>query len=259
MRSYRKEEKSMYKNPGIELEENLVRALSHRYEELSNNMKTLVKHLFGYVEPDSEVQATIIEGFMKPDIEIKIDDESHYVSIKSGKSDIVGQEYIKDFCKYLESYGISQTTIETILLYQYGDGTTDGTGEKRFDYDELRYRLSTRIKEANEELNSNKDFVLSVIRRATFKGNKEDNIEADAIYHGNEDYGDVASIAQVMKHCNRRDWHYIKNLHIGPLHLRPHARYVDKEIKNPMNRERLEFVWVGLGADIRFISTRYDG
>ena len=79
------------------------------------------------------------------------------------------------------------------------------------------------------------------------------------MYHGDVDYGVLASKKQIFKHFLRRDWNYYNNLHIGPIHLRPHARYVGKEIKRATSRERLEFVWVNFAEDIRYISSRYDG
>ena len=41
------------------------------------------------------------------------------------------------------------------MAWQYGDGTIDGTGTKRLDYDQLLPLLSKKIKKANEELKVN--------------------------------------------------------------------------------------------------------
>lgn len=42
----------MFKNPSFVLEESLIRNLNGKtYDELSNNFTTIIRHLFGYVEP----------------------------------------------------------------------------------------------------------------------------------------------------------------------------------------------------------------
>ena len=58
-------------------------------------------------------------------------------------------------------FGISIETQKTLLLYQYGDGTMDGTGTKRMNYHEVFDWLHTHIEKANEELNGKFDIILS--------------------------------------------------------------------------------------------------
>ena len=58
----------------------------------------------------------------------------------------------------------------------------------------------------------------------------EENIKANYIYHGDADYGVLVSKRQLFKHCIRRDCKWMDNLHIGPMLLNPHARYIGKEI-----------------------------
>ena len=76
-----------------------------------------------------------------------------YVSLKSGRAESIHQEYIKNFILFLRSLGISKRTQQTILLYQYGDGTMDGSGKRRMKYHEMRTWLDERIKEAKNKLN----------------------------------------------------------------------------------------------------------
>jgi len=250
----------MHKNIGFYKEEEMVIMLNtKKVEELSHNAKYIIREMFEHPVPDSIVYAERINDYIKPDFSVKIANEIHYISMKSGTSNVVHQEYVKDFCIYLREKGISNHTLQTILLYQYGDGTLDGTSEKRFPYEKLRYLLADRIKAANAELNANKEFVISIIERAIFKGTNSENIEADYLYHGDKDYGILVSKTQMIKHCHRRDWAYLENLHIGPLLLRPHARYIGKEIRREKSRQRLEFYWANYYADLDYISKRYDG
>ena len=250
----------MHENIGILKEKEIVNALNNKkIKELSNNSKYIVKELFGIVDENEIVYASLIDGFKKPDFVITLQNESHYISMKSGRSNVVHQENIRKFCLYLHHKGISNTTISTILLFHYGDGTKDGSGKQRIEYEELLFRLKDRIKAANDELNKNKEFVWDVIVRTVFKGTLDDNIEADYLYHGDAEYGVLASKKQIYSHFLKRDWKYYSNLHIGPIHIRPHARYVNKDIKRPDSREKIDFAWINLHADIDYISSRYNG
>lgn len=250
----------MHKNIGFFKEEELIIGFNYKsIGELTNNGKHVIKEIFGHINDNNKIKCTAVEDYQKPDFCISIGEEKHYVSMKSGRSNIVHQEYVVPFCKYLKERGISNRTLQTILLYQYGDGTLDGSAPVRMTYEKLRYLLRDRIKDANEELNKNKEFVLSIIDRAIFKGAKEENIEADYLYHGDFDYGIVVSKTQLFKHCLRRDWKWMDNLHIGPIQIRPHARYIGKEIKREKSRQRLEFYWANYYEDLDYISKRYDG
>ena len=250
----------MHKNIGFFKEEEMILQFNGKHFcELTNNSKHFAKEMFGHLKDVDTFICEKVEDYVKPDFKVTCNGETHFVSMKSGRSTTVHQEYVKNFCMFLRDQGISKRTLQTILLYHYGDGTLDGSGKERFTIEKLKYLLADRIKEANEELNSNKDFVLMIIERAVLKGTKEENIEADYIYHGNADYGVLVSKTQLFKHCMRRDWKWMDNLHIGPMLLNPHARYIGKEIKRQRSRERLEFSWPNFREDIEYISSRYDG
>jgi hypothetical protein len=157
--------------------------------QLSNNAKYIIREIFEHPDEEAVVYAKRLDEFIKPDFYIRIGENTHYISMKSGSSNTLHQEYVKEFCIYLRERGISNRTLQTILLYQFGDGTLDGTGKERFPYEKLRFLLADRLKEANLELNRDKEFVISIINRVVFKGAREENIEADYVYHGDKDYG----------------------------------------------------------------------
>ena len=146
-----------------------------------------------------------------------------------------------------------------MALFHYGDGTTDGHDpENRKSYEDLSYELRDRIKQANKELNSHMDFIIAVVERCLFKGSNEDNIEADCVYVGDREYGVVATKKQFLKNLYRRGFDYFTHLHIGPLLLRPHSRYVNRKVEDERNRERLVAFWPHLREDIEYMSRRYN-
>ena len=246
-------------NFGKEKEMEMVAHLNNKKTcEISNNLRSLLSALYGPLEDDEVVSCKLIDDFIKPDFVITYDGQSKYISMKTGRAEVLHQETISTFIKFLDNQGISKETQETILLYQYGDGTTDGTGKTRIDYNELRVLLKDRITKANIELNESKDFVLKVIERCILLGTLENAIRIDGLYFGNYKFGEIATTKQIIKHIKRKDWDWMRNLHIGPIQLRPHARYIGKEIKNPESRNKLECYWANLSSDIDYISNRYD-
>ncbi len=239
-------------------ERELANALNEKkYKELDNNCKYIVKRIFNFVDDDEIIHAYKIEEFIKPDICIEYKKEKRYISMKSGKSNYIHEEYITNFVKYLKECHISEETINTILLFHYGDGTTDGTGEKRKSFEEIAYELKDKIKLANFELNKSRAFITSTLLHIMFVGNSENAIMADYIYHGDKEYGLIVSRNQIMKYLNTKDFSWLNNIHIGPILLRPKARYVDREIKNPQMRETISFYWPRIELDLKYIENRY--
>ena len=229
-----------------------------RVGELSNNLKNLLTALYGVLDDNEIVKCELIEEFIKPDFIITYKGIQKYVSMKTGRAECVHEENIKSFILFLRSLGVSVRTQQTILLYHYGDGTLDGSNNERIEYNKLRLMLESRIEEANNELNSSKQFILEVIERCLITGTLEKAIPIDCVYFGDYRFGEVATTRQITTHIKRKSWDWMKNLHIGPIQLRPHARYYNKEIKSEKRRQKLECYWANLSSDISYISSRYD-
>ena len=246
-------------NNGTFEEKEMILLLNDKsFDELGNNAKMFVKQVFGPMEPKRRIYAEKVDGFIKPDFVVRSNGEEYYISMKSGTANVFHQENASKFANYLHEKGVSKECIDIILLYHYGDGTTDGSGKERLPYHELMYRMKDQIKKANFELNTNKELVKDTMERCIFAGTNNQQIHADFIYHGNINFGVLVSHQQLMKHINMRDWLYMDNLHIGPLQLRPHARYVDRDIVDIKSRQSIDFYWANLFQDLEYISRRYD-
>ena len=245
-------------NKGQLLELKIVELLNGcKFENLPTNLKNLVNFIFPNSQNDAVIKAELIEGTMKPDFSISVSDETHYVSMKSGVNNIVHQEYIKNFIAILREYGFSDTVLRTVLFFQYGDGTYNGTGKERMSYATLRKKLEKAFVIANEELNRNRKAVIELVERFLFKGSHEDYIPADYIYDGDINIGIVVSRSQIMKHIECRDWPFLEALHIGPILFRPHARYYKTKVKKEAYRARVEFYWPNLLNDLSYIKSHY--
>lgn len=250
----------MHSDKGLKNELLMIDAIHDKtYSRLPNNLKHLVDEMFTDLDRKTKFKAEKLDPMGKPDIGITFKDQHHYVSVKCGSNTTVHAEMIKRFILFLRSYGISNRTQSTILLYQYGDGTKDGTGKVRLNYEQLLPQLADRIHEANLELNANRKLVLDFVDLCLFRGNFENTYPADYIYHGTPEYGVLCSKAQIMKHVSRRSFDYMRNLHIGPIQFGPRARYIHGDGMHPDQRHWVAFRWVRLPQDLAYISERYNG
>ena len=248
----------MPSNHGKLNEDEIMLALNnHKVMDLLPSLHYLMEELFGALEPEETIICTQPDIPIKPDLLITYKGVTKGLSIKSGTSDCVHGEPVEKFVEFLKEIGISENTIQTILLNQFGDGTTDGTGKERMELIELKYKLRYQIKDANNELNSDPEKLMKIINRMIFQGCDSNATPADAIYHGTMYSGIVVTKRQVTKYISNKMWDYYDNLHVGPIVLRPHARSIGKEIKHEFSRHKIDGFWSGLLADMKYISQKY--
>lgn len=245
-------------NYGVKNEEDFVFEINnHKFKDLNKNLQYFIHFIFSRVKDDDVLRCYKTEDYIKPDICIEWTDQRAFVSLKYGVSDTIHGESLQSFNNFLRSLGVEERIIKTILLFNYGDGTIDGTGERRKNGLEIRYELKDEIEYLNAKLNESKEFVKAVVSRLLFDGVNPLAYKAQYVYHGNIEYGDIVSKNQVMKHIDRKNWDFMDCPHIGPIVFRPHARYSEKQILNEKFRHELKFTWPNLLSDIRYISKRY--
>ena len=178
-----------------------------------------------------------------------------YISVKSGRSDSMHFESIKDFIIFLRKFGISIQTQKTILFFHYGDGTLDGTGNKRIGVEELISNYYHHIKLANYELN-NKNILLDCLDRFVFKGNEYRKVFADYIYFGNKTSGVICSKEEIIKFVLSRKYDHIRTLHIGPMTIQPYLRDIKRISKNLYKRNMIQVKWSYLLSDMQRIDSK---
>jgi len=244
---------------GILNEEKFTVAIEgKKFKELNHNLQYFVRYLFPYIEDDDVLHCQRTDDYIKPDIYIQWKLEKRFVSLKYGSSTEVHTELLESFMNYLRSLNVEEKVIDIWMRFHFGDGTNDGTGNKRLPGIEVRFAMRDEIKYLNEYLNSNRDLVAQVVDRALFRGVDPLAPKADYLYYGDPDYGSFVSRGQVIKHIHAKTWMYVEAPHLGPLIFRPHARYAEKEIRNPIFHRQIRFTWPNLEADIRYIFKRYN-
>ena len=250
----------MPSNFGLLVEAELAYALNNKkVNQLSNNMRNLLRCMFGVLDEDKLVQAHQLDGSSKTDVVVEYDDRYRNMSIKSGTAKNLHSENLSTFIEFLTKCGISKRTCDTICLFHYGDGTIDGSAkEERKSYRYVYGELEERIKYANKELNRDIDFIFKAVERFVFMGSSPDYTPADCIYFGDVDNGSVASKRQFIRFVEQRGYSYYDNLHIGPFLLRPEARYVGKEITNEEKRHLIVAYMPKLREDVEYMSRRFN-
>ena len=110
---------------------------------------------------------------------------------------------------------------------------------------------------ANEELNQYNQDVVNFVDKVVFIGNDENLPSADFIYHGNINFGVICSRQNVIKHLRKRNYDYMRNLHIGPIQFHPYARYVNGVGKHEYKRDIVNFKWINFIGDLEYIAQHY--
>ena len=241
-------------NRGIKNEYNIVNAFNgKKISELSAFQKKIIFSIFDNVNENDVVHADICNRYSKPDIYLSIKNSVKYISVKSGKNDSMHFENIKTFILFLRKNGISTRVQKLILFFHYGDGTLNGTGKKRFDFETLSSKYYRFIKEINVELNNNL-ILRKCLLRFVFCGIEGRTTFSDYIYHGNENYGVLVEKDELINYVLNKSYFYYKNIHIGPLVIQPYLRDVKRKSKNVFKRNIVQVKWYYLLSDLEKIN-----
>ena len=249
----------MKPNDGFIVEDKIVEAINNKkVSELSDNLKHFVSFVFPLMNKDEKLKCTKPDSLIKPDICIYQKNNYNFVSIKSGLSEQIHSENIQTFIDFLKSQKIDNYTIQSYLFYQYGDGTTDGTGKNRMSSVETKIKFNERIRQMNNAFNKSKNFIKAFADRVMFQGVDPEADRAEVLYHGDVDYGVFIGRSQMLKHIDHKSWFYMdKCVHIGPFVIRPKARYSNGEIKNEGSRHVINVSYPRLIYDMEYIAKQY--
>lgn len=243
---------------GLDFETDFVTAINGKPKrEMNPNIASLLETIFPTLSNESLVLAQKADPRGKSDVSLFSEVGRAEISLKSLNGDVVHSSPIDKFIDYLESWEISKSSIDTLLLYLYRDGTTDGSGGDKWTHEETLYRLSPRIKDFNREVNSNRVFVQDCVDLCLFRGNCKSVPPAGYLYHGSVESGIWVSRHQVAVWAYKIvDMDFIRNPHIGPLHIRPFQQTSKKWGINDPKLHWLRLKWIGMDANLMFIRQR---
>ena len=204
------------KNKGLENELEIVEVLDCKfYSQLSEFWQRRIKQLYRDVKDDDRIECYKCVYNQKADISIRIDYKKWNISIKSGYFVSVHSERISSFSGFLRSLGIEEDHIETLKLYHYGDGTTDGTGEERKPVNILKDELKERIIAFNEAVNK-KEILARIVLRFLCIGTPYQRSYVTHIYYGTKDYGEMIDAKTMIDYICSGYPSTTTAIHFGP-------------------------------------------
>ena len=219
-----------------------------KIKKLDPITQALFMKIYGKISNDSLVKCYINLNKQKSDIIVSINGIRRYISIKKGVKNSVHAEPISTFVNFLKENGMKYELIKKVLLYQYGDGTLNGKGEKRLSSKEYYENHKKDIQEINDFFNK-EQFIKKAIDRFVLYGNNSDK-PIDAIIYGVvNDY--VWITREEIININLKHKNISKTgLSIGGLFYQPMNRCLNYNSKYEKERHCIQLKWYHLSDDI---------
>ena len=237
---------------GFENEDELIEYLnSKKIKDLNSNMKDFIFFIFGNIDEENIIQATSGKSGQKPDMIITINNVIKRISIKKGTGNSVHQEKVDVFVEFLESINISNETINKLLKFHWGDGTSDGTGSQRISSSDYKQQFPEEIEMINKEFNKEKN-IKEFIYRFIMQGKSDDYDIVDALYYGNVNEGHWASKDEIIKYVVNNIFN-LNSIHFGPLTYQIWNRCLNFNPNTENRRRVMQVKWGSLLNDLLII------
>lgn len=226
-----------------------------KISELNNNMKSFIMSIFDNVTLDSLIKAGKIGGQVKPDCFVEIDNVRKNISLKMGSGNSVHQEPLSLFCAFLESNGVSDSSVNTIKLFNYADGTIDGEGVHRVNASQFCLNNPILINECNQEINNNEELMIKLFNRFLFKGVLALNPVVDVAYHGTIDEGLWATREEIIEFLLQEKTEH-KGIFFSNLSYQVWNRCLNYNPKTENRRHTMQVKWSSMVRDVVKITNR---
>lgn len=237
---------------GFENEYELIEYLnSKKIKDLNSNMKDFIFFIFGNIDEENIIQATSGKSGQKPDMIITINNVIKRISIKKGTGNSVHQEKVDVFVEFLESINISNETINKLLKFHWGDGTSDGTGSQRISSSDYKQQFPEEIEMINKEFNKEKN-IKEFIYRFIMQGKSDDYDIVDALYYGNVNEGHWASKDEIIEYVVNNIFS-LDSIHFGPLTYQIWNRCLNFNPNTENRRRVMQVKWGSLLNDLLII------
>ena len=237
-------------------ESEMVQYLNNKkVSELNENMKNFILSIFEDISSNSLVKAGQIGGQLKPDCYIEVDNKRKNISLKMGSGNSIHQESLNGFCSFLKQNNVSEESIDTVKLFNYGDGTTDGSGNYRLKASQYYSQNSSKIDKLNVEINSNKNLLKVLLKRFIFKGVVDNNPSVDIAYHGTINDGIWATKDEIINFLINENQHR-KGIHFSSLTYQVWNRCINRNPKTENRRHIMQVKWSSMVKDVIKIIAR---
>ena len=226
------------------------------YYELNNHWKKLIKMMFPLIMPNDIIYCEDVKMLLKQDVFIVATGIKKTISIKSGKDATLHCETLEHFCSFLKYLKVNDYDIETLKLYHYGDGTIDGTGEKREHAEALKLKYMKRIQTFNT--NVNKPYLLrEIIDRFLSCGTLNQCDKVDYLYYGNFYEGGLYDMNDLINFFSIQHVEKIRGIHFGTFHYTAYYRFITSKNTDERDRHYIAIKWFGYEIDLdKFVKYR---
>lgn len=241
------------RNNGIKLENEIILHIDGKYfNELNNNMKCFIKSIYSTnLNKAKMFKAKKFYNNYKPDIVIEHNGVKKYISIKSGKSCSIHQEHIYSFINFLYDLNCSPELANELKLFQFNDGTKNGSGiirKNAMDFQENNY---DSIKLINSFFNKN-EIIDKIIDRLLFAGEYYGVPKVEYIYYGNLEKGIFADRKSIINYLAKKHI-FSSSIHVSKLYYQSLHRNLKLELEHEYRRYYIQFKWYSIEEDLKEI------
>lgn len=216
--------------------------------ELDPISQELISTIYGNLDKNESIRCKLNLNKQKSDIIIIINNIKKYISIKKGYKNSVHTEHIFSFIKFLKECGMSNCLAQKLLLFHYGDGTTNGTGKARFSTKEYILNHPEDIRKLNCFFN-NDSFIKKAIERIVIYGINS-NVPIDAIIWGMPNDFMWLTKDEIIDICIKHKGISKNGLAISGIFYQPFNRCLNFNSKYEKYRHYVQFKWYHLSDDI---------
>ena len=244
------------KNNGTIIEKNIITYINkNKYiNNMNENMKNFLCYIFNFNLANHQIKAYKYAEKYKPDIIVTANGISKYISIKSGNNNSVHQEHFYSFLFFLSELQIKKELITELRLFQFNDGTLNGTGQNRRTAIEFLEKNQEKIQEINNFLNNSQTIEI-IIDRLLFKGEYPNVSKADYIYYGNIQNGLWASRNEIIYYL-LNEKNYSSSIHVSKLYYQSLHRNLKYDKFYEYRRHYIQFKWYSIKQDLEFITKK---
>lgn len=223
------------------------------FSNFNSNFKSFLRFCFKDIDSNKEFVAGKTLAGTKPDLFIIHNNQTCYISVKSGSGNSVHQENVLNFIKFLQIEGMKKTITDALLRFHYGDGTIDNTGTTRISSNEYIKTHIDEISTLNKELNK-PDYLSDLLERILFVGNVKNGKRINIIYHGTIENAKRATVDEVKnyltKYFEKQD---NSGVHISNLNYQVRNRNLKFNKKTENRRYVMQIKWSTLYSDLENI------
>lgn len=234
---------------GFENEDEIIQYLNNRrIKDLNRNIKKFIVFMFKSLDEEDVIYALPGKSGQKPDMIITINNNIKRVSIKKGTGNSVHQEKIEVFIEFLTSINIPNYLINELIKFHWGDGTIDGTGDKRISSLEYKKKFLKEIKEINKEFNKEEN-LKQFIDRFIMRGKSIEYDTVDTVYYGNVTEGHWATREEIIEYTANNRFE-LDSIHFGPLTYQIWNRCLNFNPNTENRRQVMQIKWGSLFNDL---------